>query len=156
MTHESVVTLFEDVAKALGDSVRFGYGAIEDFNSIQNKEFPYIWLYPLKGEFLSGDGGKLTSSIEFQCDMNFLVMDSTTGADFETAQAWDKAFQLMEQYIHKLDEFSLTESTLSDLVELDRVNFEAGRKATGDALTGWKLNFLIRVPTGFDYCSIYA
>lgn len=158
-THESVVTLLEDVAKSLGDSVRFGYGALEDFNSIPNKEFPYIWLYPLKGEFVASDGGKLTSTIEFECEVNFLVSDSVTGADFETGKAWDDAFQLMEKYVHKLDEFVLGDDSgepiTTDLVELDRVRFEAGRKATGDALSGWKMSFLLRTPTAFEYCSIY-
>jgi hypothetical protein len=158
MTHESVVTLLEDVAKSLGDSVTFGYGALEDFNTLKNKVFPYVWLYPLKGEFVSGES-KLTSSIEFEIEINILHEDSTTGADFETAQAWDKGFKIMEGFVHKLDEFILdpetNEGITSDLVSLDRVRFEAGRKATGDVLTGWKLTFTMTVPTEFEYCSLY-
>lgn len=158
MTHDAVVTLLEDVAKSLGDSVRFGYGALEEFNAISNKEFPYIWLYPLKGEFLEGEG-KLSSTIEFECDLSFIVLDAVAGSEFETGQAWDKSFQIMEKYVHKLDEFILgydsKEPINSDMLELDRVRFEAGRKATGDALSGWKLSFLLRTPTAFEYCSIY-
>lgn len=156
MTHESVVTLLEDVAKSVGDN-QFGYGAFEDFNSIQNKSFPFIWLYPLEGEFVGTDS-KLSSSIDFDVKINVLVLDSVTGAEFETAQAWDKGFQVMEAFIHKLDEFLLDSETgdiNSDLVHLDRVRFKAGRKATGDAMTGWELTFTMTVPTQFEYCSIY-
>lgn len=161
MTHESVITLLEDVAKSLGDSVRFGYGALEDFNSTPNKEYPYIWLYPLKGEFPKGES-KLSSTVQMDLELNFLVMDSVTGADFETGKSWDEAFQLMEKFVHKLDEFSIDSQTRdlgsihSDNVELDRARFEAGRKATGDALTGWKLSLQLTVPTAFEYCSIYG
>lgn len=158
MTHESVVTLLKDVAKSLGDSVTFGYGALEDFNTLTNKVYPYIWLYPLKGEFVSGES-KLTSSIDWECEVNILHEDAVTGAEFETAQAWDKGFKIMEGFVHKLDEFILnpdsTTDINSDLVSLERVRFEAGRKATGDVLTGWKLTFTMRTPTEFAYCSIY-
>jgi hypothetical protein len=156
MTHESVVTLLEDVAKAVGDN-QFGYGAFEDFNSITNKSFPFLWLHPLEGEFVSSDS-KVTSSIDFEVRIDFLALDSVTGTEFETAQAWDKCFQLAEAFIHKLDEFRLTSEIgdlNSDLVHLDRIRFKEGRKATGDALSGIQLTFTMTVPTQFEYCSIY-
>lgn len=158
MTHESVITLLEDTAKVLGDSVQFGYGALEDFNTISNKTFPFVWVYPLKGEFVK-QGTSVGSIVEFDVDINFVVLDSVTGNDYETAKAWDEAFQLMEKYIHKLDQFILAydpKEPSSDSIELDRLRFESGRKATGDVLSGWKLTFLLRVPTQFEYCSIYV
>ena len=81
-----------------------------------------------------------------------------SGAEFETAKAWDDAFQLMEKFVHKLDQFILNYDPSvpsSDIIELERLRFEAGRKATGDVLTGWKLGFVMKIPTQFEYCSIY-
>ena len=157
MTHESVLTLLEDTAKSLGDSVQFGYGALEDFNTIPNKTFPYIWVYPMKGEFPKL-GQSVGSIVEFDIEVNFVVLDSVSGAEFETAKAWDDAFQLMEKFVHKLDQFILNYDPSvpsSDIIELERLRFEAGRKATGDVLTGWKLGFVMKIPTQFEYCSIY-
>lgn len=160
MTHASLVDLLEDVAKSLADNVQFGYGAIEDFNSIPNKTYPFVWLYPLEGQFVTGDG-KLTSAVEFGVTMNFLNLDNPKGAEFDTAQTWDTGFQTMEKYVHKLDEFILgdpeeeAEAIVTDMVRITRSNFEAGRKATGDVLSGWVLKMTIEVPSDFDYCSIY-
>lgn len=161
MTHEAVVDLLEDVAKAIGDNVKFGYGALEDFNTIQNKSYPFIWLYALKGQFVPGEEGKLTSVVEFECTLNFLNLDNPKGAEYDTAQAWDTGFQIMEKYIHKLDEFLLAsqeedeDSITTDTVRITRSRFEAGRKATGDVLSGWTLDLTLEVPNDFDYCSIY-
>jgi hypothetical protein len=157
VTHESVITLLEDTAKSLGDSVQFGYGALEDFNTIPNKTFPFVWVYPMKGEFAKL-GQSVSSIVEFDVEVNFVVLDSVSGAEYETAKAWDDAFQLMEKFIHKLDQYILNydpQVPSSDIVELDRIRFESGRKATGDVLSGWKLGFLLKVPTQFEYCSIY-
>ena len=158
MTHESVITLLDDTAKSLGDSVQFGYGALEDFNTIPNKTFPYVWVFPMKGEFAK-QGQNVGSIVEFDIEVNFIVLDSVTGNHYETAKAWDDAFQLMEKFAHKLDQFVNgydPKVPSSDIIELDRLRFEAGRKSTGDVLSGWKLGFLLRVPTQFEYCSIYV
>jgi len=104
VTHESVITLLDDTAKSLGDSVQFGYGALEDFNTIPNKTFPYVWVFPMKGEFAK-QGQNVGSIVEFDIEVNFIVLDSVTGNDYETAKAWDDAFQLMEKFAHKLDQF---------------------------------------------------
>jgi hypothetical protein len=159
MTHASVVTLLEDVAKSLGDNVRFGYGALEDFNSLSNKIYPFVWLYPLKGSFQSNDSGPI-SVIEWDIQLNFLDLDSVKGAEIETAETWDKGHNLMEQFVHKLNQFILgdyddTETITSNSVSISGLTFEAGRKATGDALSGWTLNFKMETPTEFDYCTIY-
>ena len=74
MTHESVITLLEDTAKSLGDSVQFGYGALEDFNTIPNKIFPYVWVFPMKGEFTK-QGQNVSSIVEFDIEVNFIVRD---------------------------------------------------------------------------------
>lgn len=160
MTHSSIVTLFEDVSKAIGDNVRFGYGAIEDFNTIANKGYPFIWLYPLKGQFVPGEG-KLTSVVEVEVSMNFLNLDNPKGAEFDTAKTWDTGFKVMEKFVHKLDEIILSsqegedDSITTDTVQITSTRFEAGRKATGDVLSGWMLDLTLEVPTDFNYCSIY-
>lgn len=159
MTHASVITLLEDVAKSLGDSVRFGYGSLDDFNSISNKVYPFIWLEPIKGEFPVDESGP-SSTLDFDMQLIFLNLDSVKGAERETAETWDKSFDLMEQFVHKLNRFVMGDSDLTGLVtsnniEITQVRFEPYRKITGDALTGWTLNLRMLTPTEFNYCSIY-
>ena len=159
MTHSSVVTLLEDTAKSLGDNVRFGYGALDDFNSISNKVFPFIWLNPLKGEFMTNDSGP-NSTVDFECELFFMDADNPKGAERDTADTWDKSHDLMSQFVFKLNRFIMDDSEYTDdissnLVLLENVRFESGRKATGDALSGWTLKFNLLVPVEFDYCSIY-
>lgn len=158
MTHEAVIMLLKDVARSLGDNVRFGYGAFEDFNSIKSKTYPYIWVYPLRGSFPKGES-KLLSIVEWEIEIAFLNADNPRGAEKDTADTWDKGFSLMEKFVHKLDEFILnpddTRGIQSDKVSLTRTRFEAGRKATGDALSGWTLELDITTNSDFEYCSIY-
>ena len=143
MTHESVITLLEDTAKSLGDSVQFGYGALEDFNTIANKIFPYVWVFPMKGEFAK-QGQSVGSVVEFDIEVNSSCWIQSLEMTTETAKTWDDAFQLMEKFAHKLDQFINgydPKVPSSDIIELDRLRFEAGRKSMGDVLSGWKWDF---------------
>jgi hypothetical protein len=158
MTHESIVLLFKDVAKSLADNVKFGYGAFEDFNSIRSKSYPYVWVYPLKGSFPVGEA-KLQSLVEWEVEIAFLDADNPRGAEKDTADTWDKSFDLMERFVHKLDEFLLNPDDINEIqtdrISVTRTRFEAGRKATGDALSGWNLELDITTTSDFEYCSIY-
>lgn len=158
MVHSSVISLFEDSAKSLSDTVVFGYGALSDFASIKNKRMPYVWVDPIEGGFPVTDS-LVSSSVTFKASINFLDFDDPKGNEDETARTWDKMFNLMEQFIHKLDQFLLNndeiDDVVSDKVELSNVRFVSRRKGTDDVLSGWTLTFDMTVPSDFNYCSIY-
>ena len=159
MTHESVVTFLKDVSKSLSDQVKFDYGSFDDFNSITQKSYPWIWLYPLNGEFVASEN-KISSHIKWDIQLDFLDKDNPRGSQFDTAQTWDRSFDLMEKFIHKLDEKVLGgEDDIDDIqsnnIVIDSATFEPARKVTGDVITGWQLKLSVTTSTDFNYCSLY-
>lgn len=157
--HSSVITLLEDITKSLSDAYGFGYGAASEFNSIQNKKYPYVWLDPLRGGFPNKDQ-VVSDLIDWEVSLTFLVEDAKLGNERETALAWDKAFKIMEDFIHKLDREFLNsddeDRIQSDNITLSGINFTSRRKGTTDILSGWNLTFTMQTPSDFDYCSIYG
>lgn len=157
--HSSVIALLEDVAKSLSDGYAFGYGAADEFNSIKDKAYPYIWLDPVEGSFTDGVDAKLGNTILWDISLNFLKLDDTHGNENETARVWNDTFAIMQKYIHKLDEFSLNVENLnvieSDKLIIKGTRFTARRKGTSDHISGWTLTFQMETLAAFDYCSVY-
>lgn len=162
--HTSIVTLFEDVTKALSDKLSFGYGSGDDFNSLKNKKFGYVWLDPITGTFGTVDS-QVGSTIEWAISINFVDLDEKAGNEKETAKVWSSEFQMMEKWLHKLDQMFLNPSeddpnyTLNTIasqgVEIQNPQFTNRRKITKELASGWNLKFTFITQTTFDYCSIY-
>lgn len=157
--HTSIVTLFEDVTKSLSNKISFGNGSGDDFNSLKNKKFPYVWVDPITGKFDTVDS-QVGSSLTWTVVINFVDLDDKTGNEKETSRVWSGEFEFMEKWLHKLDqEFVNPEPSAgtieSSRVEIQNPTFRPRRKITNDLATGWTLTFQFITPTNFDYCSIY-
>lgn len=159
-SHASLRTLFSDVCHDLADNIQFGYGGLDEFNSLPNKKYPYVWLEPLGGRFPTSDQiGVLSSLTEWTVSINFFDKDDTSGNEKETQEVLDAMFDLAEKWIHKLDrEFLNADSSdriESDTIQIGTVTFIARRKGTADHISGWTLTFTCTTRSDFDYCSIY-
>ena len=158
-SHESLVLFIKDVARSLADNVRFGYGSLDEFETLRNKRYPYIWLDPLEGGFPEGES-KISSNISWKVSIKFLKLDDKSGNESETATIWDETFELMEQFIHKLDEKILgDEDNIDDIqsnnIEISNTSFKTHRKVSSDLVSGWTVTFELITNTEFSYCSLY-
>ena len=157
--HGSVITLLEDISHDLADNIKFGYGAADNFNSIRDRKYPFIWLDPIRGSFPNRDQ-VVSDLIEWNISLNFLSLDAKEGNEKETALVWDEMFDLMEKYLHKLDREFLNDETderiQSGTLTLSSISFQSRRKGTTDLVSGWTLTFTLTTQSDFNYCSIYA
>lgn len=161
--HSSIIALFEDVTKDLSDSLAFGYGSGDDFNSRKNQSYPVVWVDPITGSFNTVNS-TVGDTIAWQISVNFVDLDSVKGKESETARVWSSMFDLMEKWIHKLDREFLNATTdaanaevevRADAAEIQNPQFTNRRKITKDVATGWILKFTFITQSDFDYCSIY-
>lgn len=159
-SHTSVVTLFEDVTKALSNKASFGYGSGDDFNSRKNQEYAVVWVDPITGGFPIKNS-QVGNSISWQISINFVDLDSKNGNEKETARVWSSEFEFMEKWLHKLDQMFVNPEVNDDvrissvLVEIQSPQFRNRRKITKDLASGWNLTFTLITQSNFDYCSIY-
>lgn len=156
--HSSVINLLEDVAADLADNIQFGYGARDDFNTLRDKSYPFVWVDPITGTFPNQDQ-IVSDLITWNISINFLQKDDRGGNEKETARVWDNMFDLMEKYIHKLDRQFLNDETDSRIqsgsLTISNIQYESRRKGTADIVSGWTLTFTLQTQSTFDYCTIY-
>ncbi len=156
-SHNSLVTLFEDVTRDLSTNLQFGYGSADDFNSTERR-YPYVWLDPINGNLPSLESS-IGNTIRWNCTLNFLKLDDKIGNEKETAKVWDEMFDIMEKWIHKLDREFLNDETderiQSGTLEIQDARFNTLKKGTKDLVSGWVLTFTAITQSDFTYCSIY-
>lgn len=156
--HASIIALFEQVTKDLNDSVSFGYGTADDFDSKRDQKFPYVWTDPITGSF-PNDDQRVGDLISWEITVRFLALDNRTGNEKETARVWDAMFDLMEKWIHKLDREFLNDETEDRIqsanVQISSPAFRQIRKVTKDVVSGWAATFTLTSLSTFDYCEIY-
>lgn len=156
--HASVIALLEDVAKDLADNISFGYGARDDFNTLRDRAYPFVWVDPISGTFPNSDQ-IVSDLVTWNLSINFLQKDDRQGNEKETALVWDEMFDLMEKYVHKLDRQFLNNETDSRIqsgnLVISNLQYNARRKGTADIVSGWTLTFVLTTQSTFDYCSIY-
>lgn len=153
MSHLSVRTLIEDVAKSLADNLQFGYGRRSEFNQIENKRYPYIWLLPLTGgrRFLNDTG---TKTMVWDVALVFLDLDEADSNEKQTAEIHDRLDYFVDRFMENLDTWSLRlhQDTVGDITIRNDIRRPFFKEDT-DTNSGWLLTFQLQVPDEFDYCT---
>lgn len=151
MSHKSVVALHEDVARTLADDIQFGYGRQTDFNQIENKKFPYVWLAPLSASASYTDNNTLNYQKVWNCSILFFNLDTADSIEREYKPILDGMDIYVDKFINTLN------GVLYDLQGdpvITNINQTAIFKDMTDICTGWLLTYQLIVPDSFDYCSI--
>lgn len=151
MSHLSVRTLLEDVAKSLADKMQFGYGRRSEFNLIENKRYPYIWLLPLTGGRRYRDNPTKTKT--WNIAILFLDMDEADNDDKQTAKIHDELDFLLDRYMENLDTWDLRESDTVGTTTIRNDNQQPFYKDDSDINSGWLLTFQLEVSDDFIYCT---
>lgn len=145
-------TLIEDVAKSLADNLQFGYGRRSEFNQIENKRYPYIWLLPLTGgrRFVNEDG---TKTKLWNIALVFLDLDKADSNEKQTAEIHDKLDVFVDRFMENLDTWYLREEV--DIVGTSTIrndNQQPFFKDDTDITSGWLVTFQLLVSDDFEYC----
>lgn len=152
MSHQSVRLLLEDVAKSLSDKVQFGYGRRSEFNMIENKRYPYIWLLPLSASrrFINDDG---TRTKTWNVAIVFLDADRADANAKETERIHDEQDLVVDKYLQALDDwFERSYDTIGP-VTLRNDNQQPFYKDDAGIHSGWLLTFQLTVSDDFNYCT---
>lgn len=152
MSHLSVRTLIEDVAKSLADNLQFGYGRRSEFNQITNKRYPYIWLLPLTGgrRFLNEEG---TKTKLWNIALLFLDLDKADSNEKQTAEIHDKLDIFVDRFMENLDTWALRATDEVGYVTIRNDNQQPFFKDDTDITSGWLVTFQMQVSDDFSYCT---
>lgn len=155
MSHRSVRLLLEDVAKSLADKMQFGYGRRSEFNLIENKRYPYIWLLPLTATRRNNEG---TATKLWNIAILFLDADQADHDDKQTAKIHDEMDVVLDKFMFNLDNWHYrdieTETThiIVGSTTISSQNQQPFYKDDSDINSGWLLTFLLEVSDDFNYC----
>lgn len=151
MSHKSVRILLEDVAKSLSDKIQFGYGRRSEFNLIDQKRYPYIWLLPLTAgrRFVNNEGTKTKT---WNVSIIFLDEDKADSDAKETEKIHDDLDLIVDQYIQRLDDYYLNSRDVVGYVTIRNDNQTPFYKDDSDINSGWLVTFQMTVSDDFLYC----
>lgn len=152
VSHKSVRLLLEDVAKSLADKAQSGYGRQSEFNQLENRRYPFIWILPLRGgrQFISNN---TTKTKTWDVAIMFYDPDEADADAKESASILDTMDVLVDRYMHALDDwFERSDDTLGSLT-LNNDRQIALYKDNSEIETGWLLEFQMIVSDDFFYCT---
>lgn len=151
MSHLSLRTLIEDVAKSLSDKVQFGYGRRSEFNAITNKRYPYIWLLPLTASrrYPGVDG---TKTKLWNVALVFLDLDKADSNEKQTAKIHDELDVMVDRFLESLDTWDMRSEDVIGSFEITNDNQQPFFKDDTDINSGWLLTLQVELSDDFDYC----
>lgn len=152
MSHQSVRLLLHDVAKSLSDKVQFGYGRRSEFNMIDNKRYPWIWLLPLTGSrrYINNE---TTKTKTWNCAIVFLDQDKSDSKEDYSAHILDEQDLIVDRYIQQLDTWYERSYDTLGAFTIQNDNQQPFYKDDADIHTGWLLTFQMVVADDFEYCT---
>lgn len=150
MSHKSIRKLIEDTARSLQDDIQYSYGKDTDFNQEKKKSFTLINTSPLTATPAYRVNGTSNYMKQWNVEMAFYSFDVESSIGSEYSEILDRMDPLVDQFINKLNFFSLK----SDSLIIQGINQTPFIKVTADILTGYILTFQLIVNDDFDYCSI--
>jgi hypothetical protein len=154
MSHQSVVLLMEDVTKSLGDNLQFGYGRRSDFNLIQSKALPFVWLLPLTANpIYTNNNNTENYQKQWNCIVFFAAADKPDSTETEYKPILDQMDVLLDKFINRLNDFYLKGSDTVGPLTIRNLTQTPFFKSDAAVLTGWFLSFQLIVSDDFIYCT---
>lgn len=153
MSHRSVVQLIHDTVSSLSDGIQFGYGQRTDFNQILSKPDLWAWLLPLTAnpQFTVNDVEMYQK--RWNCIILFCRIVQSGDTEIEQKPVLDDLDELVDKFIHRLNEFYLSQIDTVGPVTLSNFQQTPFFKKDADIFTGWFVTFQMVTPDDFDYCT---
>lgn len=158
--HLAIRVLIEDTLRSVDDSVLFVYARKSDWDSLKKNNDKRCQLDLLKQTISFSDDGSSNYSKVYQVIMGFYKLDNIQGAEAETAVILDEMDLLSDQFINKLNVFSMNEEVINQdtlytqVIEIGNIQKQPFVKIN-DAASGYAISFNLTAPDTFDYCSLY-
>ena len=154
MSHQSVVLLMKDVAESLADNVQFGYGRRSDFNLIQSKNPPFIWLLPLTANpIYTNNNNTENYQKAWNCIVFFAEQDSDSSTETEYKPILDTTDELLDKFVNRLNDFYLSNQDAVGPLTIRNLSQTPFFKSDAGVFTGWFLSFQLVVSDDFVYCT---
>lgn len=161
MSHLAIRTLIQDTVKSIDRDILFEYARESDFNSIQTAASRRVRLDPLK-ETVNLIEDSLSFTKTYKVGLIFYKLDSLQGAEKETALILDDMDALSDEFLVRLNRFSLAEDdqiinneVSSNTIEISSISKDPFIKVLASMLSGFIVQLTITVPNTFNYCSVY-
>jgi hypothetical protein len=140
MSHLSVRTLLEDVAKSLADNIHFDAGRESEFNNLKEKEERYIWLLPTRSKF-------------WAVSILFMQEDKFDASAEQTNLIHDTQDVVVDSFMQRLDDWSQTSQDLVGEVSITNFSQLPFYKDQAGVYSGWLVRFTLQVSDNFQYCT---
>jgi hypothetical protein len=153
MSHLSVRTLLEDVAKSLADNIHFDAGRESEFNNLKEKEREYLWLLPIAAtpRFAVNDTHNYMKV--WSCSLLFMEQDKFDANNNQSNEILDRQDILVDKFMNRLNDWSQTQQDTTGDISIRSVRQLPFFKEQAGVMTGWKLDFQLEVPDSFEYCT---
>jgi hypothetical protein len=157
MGHKDVRLFIQDIAESLRDDVKFGYGLISDFNQIRDKEYPYIWLEPLRSTVTIAEDN-IGFFETYSIGLLFYKFDEMDSTEEQYKLILDDVDDLVQRFIRKIhednkDDYNTPIKLTTWNTRIENINKQTAIKVLADVLTGFGLTFDLTVPDQFNYCA---
>ena len=151
MSHLAIRSLIRDVAKSLSDKIQFGYGRRSEFNFIEKKRYPFIWMLPLNasGRFRTSP----TKTKTWNVALLFLDEDEADSNADQSTKILDDRDAVVDRFTQALDDWYERSYDTVGAFTIQNDNQQPFYKDDSDIHTGWLLTFQIVVSDDFDYCT---
>jgi hypothetical protein len=151
MSHLSVRTLLEDVAKSLADNIHFDAGRESEFNNLKEKEERYIWLLPMTASPTFSDNG--TRYKNWNIALLFMQKDDFDASAKETTLIHDTQDQVVDTFLRRLDDWAYTSKDTVGFISISGVNQVPFYKDQAGVYSGWLVRLTAQVSDDFFYCT---
>ena|SRR6185295_20379725 len=158
MSHLAVRSLISDTLQSLNLGIQFTYARTTDFNTMRDKQYPFVQLDPLTSTPVRMN---YTFNTSWDIGMIFYQLDQKDGNQDESAVILDQMSDIVDAFIRKLNRISNATDIdakiiiQSENVEISGFSVTPFIKVTADILTGFILRFKLETPDDFNYCTIY-
>jgi hypothetical protein len=149
MSHLSVRTLLEDVAKSLADNIHFDAGRESEFNNLKEKEDHYIWLLPMTA---NSERNETSRTKTWNIALLFMKKDAFDANAKETTLIHDDQDLRVDQFVNRLDDWSMTSNDIVGAVTITGVNQTPFYKDQAGVYSGWLLRLALETSDDFQYC----
>lgn len=150
MSHLSVRTLLEDVAKSLADNIHFDAGRESEFNNLKEKEERYIWLLPMTANFTVTETSRTKT---WNIALLFMEVDKFDANNKQTNVIHDVLDIIIDIFMYRLDDWSRTSKDIVGEVTIGVPRQTPFFKEQAGVVSGWRVDFTLQTSDNFEYCT---
>lgn len=152
MSHQSLRLLIRDAAQSVGDNIQFGYGRRSDYNLINLKSFPFVWLLPLTSSASFVNNNSDIYQKTWNVVLIFIDLDKSDSKETQFDDILDRMDTLVDQVVNRINDWYLHSSDVVGTLTMRNITQNPIIKEDSSINTGWIVTFQVTLSQDFDYC----